>query len=285
MTCRRLYTALCHLRPGFGWAAVLLLGLGGAALAYAQATTVPPSLDRLREELIRNFAADQQAVLRYEHREYVLVRKNQTRDGRTLLVYFVNGHQVAETTAVDGRELTAAARAAEHRRAEARAAASAHRPPPPVGALEFNRKTYPFRKLAGDYVYGPARVEQWHGRTTWVYPAAPNPNATSRSREEQVLLSSRGEIWVDAEDHHVVRISMHTFEPVRYILGILATIHTASLDLQLARRAPGEWLPTEAYFDFDATILFFKDLRESKLQVFSTYQPLTGGPPAGVSSP
>ena len=252
-------------------AALALLAAAPAAFAQAPAAS-PPPIDSMRAELIRNFSADQRNVWRYSHRERVALAKNGRVTRRRLLVYFVNGHQVTITLANNGQPLTAAQLEDERHAAQARAAELRHRPPPPAGSLIFNGRAYSFAKLANDFLYAPGRVDRWQDRTVWIYAATPNPNTPSRSREEQVLLGSKGEIWVDAQDHHVVRITLHTFEPVKYFLGILATVHSAHLDLQLARRTPGEWLPARTDFAFDASILLFKRLREAKTQNFSDFQ-------------
>lgn len=246
----------------------------------------------LRDQLIASFSADQAAVQRYRHHEVVSLVRGPNRETRELSVFFVHGHQVSVTLAENGRAVSAPDLAAERLAAQARAAQLTHRPPPPPGALEFDQHVYSFRKLADDFLYGAPKVTTWRGRPTWVYPAEPNPNVPDRTRAEQVLLSSRGEIWVDARDRRVARIRLHTFAPVRYFLGILATVREASLDLQLAPGADAGlaeafagapaggdcWLPTRAYFDFDATVFFFKHLHQSKLQVFSDYRPEAAEP-------
>lgn len=232
---------------------------------------VAPPIESMRALLIRNFSDDQAAVFRYRHLEHVIEKKDGKVTDKTQLVWYVNGHEVSEITGYRNQPLSPAQRAAEQRKAMARARQLADREPAPTGVIEVNHKQYPFSKLADDYVYGPGKVMQWQGRTVWVYPAEPNPNTPNRSREEEALLSSRGEIWVDAQDLHVVRIQIHTFEPVRYWLGVLATVHQAQIDLELQRYAPGVWLPETANFSFQATVLLFKNLARSKTQIFSEY--------------
>jgi hypothetical protein len=245
-----------------------------ASTAPQRNLSVAPPIESLRALLIRNFSNDQAAVTRYRHTERVIEKKDGKVTNKTQLVWYVHGHAVSEITGYDNTPLNPDQRAEEHRKALQRARQMTSREPAPVGVIVVNHKQYPFAKLASDYVYGPGKVMQWHGRTVWVYPAEPNPNTPDRSREEEVLLSSRGEIWVDAEDLHVVRIQIHTFEPVRYWLGVLATVHQAELDLELQRYAPGVWLPETADFSFQATVLLFKHMVRSKTQIFSDYVPV-----------
>lgn len=247
-------------------AALAVLRAGAAAQFQA-----PPPAAAIKSRLIANFQQDQAALLDLVHREHVVVDKDGAVDGRTLRVWYVNGHEVSETVALDARELSPAELAAEHARALQRARDAARKPPAPTGLIQFENQSYSFARLADDYVYGPAHTIAWNGRTVWVYPATPNPAVPSRSRAESVLLHSSGEVWVDAADLHVIRISLHTTAPVRYLLGVLATIHTARLDLQMERRAPGFWVPSEADFSLHATVLMLRSLDRSKQQQFFRY--------------
>lgn len=257
----------CQLRA----AAVLLALLPSAAAAQTPSLPAPPPAELIKAQLIANFQRDQQALQDYTHREHVVTLKDGERDARTLRVWYVHGREVSETIALDDRQLSAQEISAEHQRAMKRAQEAVRRPPAPTGVLVFEGHSYPFAKLADDFVYGPAAVKQWEGRTVWVYPATPNPRAQGRSRAETLLLHTAGEVWVDAGDLHVIRLSVHLTSPARYGLGVLATVHSAALDLLLERQAPGEWLPRETDFDLKATVLVFKDLTRAKRTAYSDY--------------
>lgn len=254
-------------------AAVAAMAL--AALAAAQPPPpAPPPAEQIKAQLIANFQRDQTALEAYTHHEHVVTMKDGERDARTLRVWYVHGHEVNETIALDQRKLSAAELSAEHQRALKRAEEAAQRPPAKTGVLVFGGHEYPFAKLANDFVYGKAEVRQWNGRTIWVYPATPNPHAEGRSREETLLLHTAGEVWVDAADRHVIRVSVRLTSPARYGLGVLATVHAAALDLVLDQHAPGVWLPAETDFSLQATVLFFKDITRAKHTTYSDYQPL-----------
>lgn len=194
-------------------------------------------------------------------------------DNRTLRVWYVNGHEVSETIALDNRELSAAELAAEHQRALQRAQDARSRPAPPTGVIVFEGYSYPFAKLADDYVYTNPQARIWQGREIWVYQAHPDPKAPARSRAETLLLHSQGEVWVDAADMHIIRIALHTTAPVHYGLGLLATIHQATLELDLQRQSPRVWLPAKADFHLRATVLLVHPLARSKTQNYSAYSP------------
>ncbi|MGH9507440.1 MAG: hypothetical protein ACRD13_10995 [Terriglobales bacterium] len=246
----------------------MLLAVAGAA----QVPPRPPSALSIRPAVLRHFTADEEALAHYLHLERVILTKDGRRSERTVRVYYVNGRAVATEIALGGKPLGPKGLAAQHRVAAQRAAQLALRPPPRPGMLEFQGHDYPFAQLAQDFDYGPGKVVQWHGRTTWVYPAYPNPNAPHRSRAEDVLLGSEGSVWIDARNLHLVRVKMHTFRPVKYFGGLLATVHAASLDLQLEPVAPAVWLPRRIAFQVNATILLFKQLRESKIEAYWGYQ-------------
>lgn len=235
----------------------------------------PPTARAIRPAVLRNFTADEAALWRYLHQERIILVKDGSRSDRTVHVFYVHGRAVAPAIAVGGKPLGPRALANQQRAAAERVAQLARRKPPPLGAVEFHGHSYSFKKLAEDFHYGPAKVLQWHGRTTWVYPAWPNPNVPHTTRAEQVLLASRGTVWIDAKDLHLVRVEMHTFRPVKYFAGILATVHHATLDLELQRIAAGVWLPRRIAFRLQATILLFKTFDEAKVETYWGYHRAT----------
>ncbi|HUX68385.1 MAG TPA: hypothetical protein VMV31_12935 [Terriglobales bacterium] len=243
----------------------------------AQAPASPPPAAAIEARLIAAFQNDQEALLHFQHLEHVVTGRDGAFDGRTLHVWYVHGHAVSETIALDHRALSPKEIAAEHQRALIRARDAAQRPPAPAGVVVFDGQRYPFAKLADDYLYRDPQRRVWRGREIWVYQAYPNPATASRSRAESLLLHSQGVVWVDAADLHVIRIELHTTSPVRYGLGVLATIHSAGLELDLERHSPGVWLPAHADFHLSATVLLVKSLLRSKQQTFSDYTPNGAG--------
>ena len=253
------------------------LSLAGMPVATPQSpdpqTVPPPPAAAIQARLIAAFQSDQETLLRFQHLEHVVTSRDGRFEGRTLRVWYVNGRAVSETIALDSRALSPQELAAEHERALQRARSAAQRPMAPPGVVEFDGQRYPFAKLADDYLYLDPQRRIWQGREIWVYQARPNPATASRSRAESLLLHSRGEVWVDAGDLHVVHIALHTTSPVRYGLGVLATIHAAKLELDMERHSPGVWLPEQTDFQLSATILLVKSLFRSKQQSFSDYTP------------
>jgi hypothetical protein len=251
----------------------LLLACALLTTGRAQQVAPPPAANAaLQEQLLQAFQADQRALLTYTHWEHVTVVKDGQTERSTTRIWYVHGRPINETTARNGVPLTDAEQAREHGYALKRAAAAAQRPAPPIGELEFSGRSYPFSRLAQDYLYRPQGTRLWNGRPTWVYEAQPNPDARARSREEKLLLNSAGEVWVDAEDQHVVRIQIHATRPVRYGFGLLAVVHEASLLLELQRVAPAVWLPHTTSFHAQATVLMVDSITRAKEQQAYDYQ-------------
>jgi hypothetical protein len=253
----------------------LLLACSLLAAGWAQQPAPPPAATpELEQRLLDAFQADQRALLQFSHMEHVTVVKDGHTERSTTRVWYVHGRAVNETTARNGVALTGSEQALEHSYALKRAHAAAQRPAPPIGELEFAGRSYPFARLAHDYLFHPLAAHLWNGRPTWVYEAVPNPDARARSREEKLLLHSAGEIWVDAGDQHVVRIQMHATSPVRYGFGLLAVVHEADLLLDLQRIAPGVWLPQTTAFHAQATVLMLDSITRAKEQQAYDYQRL-----------
>jgi hypothetical protein len=257
-------------------AAILGVCVGGAAAAQARAALPqPPPAASIEPRVIANFESDQKALSRFQYLEHVVTKRDGKVDARTLRVWYVNGNAVNQTVAFDSHSLTPAEEAAEVRGARIRARAAARRPPPPAGVVVFGGVHYPFRRLAHDYVFSGGVARRWRGRVIWEYRAEPNPAADARSRAESLLLHTQGEVWVDARDLHIVRLAVHSVEPVRYLLGMLATVHEARLSLEMQRYAPGVWLPAKADFSLRATILMFDHIARSKRQSFRDFTALS----------
>jgi hypothetical protein len=251
--------------------AALLSGTAVWPQAAARALPPPPPAAAIEARVIAAFESDQKALSHFQYLEHVVTTRDGKVDARTLRVWYVNGNAVNRTVAFDSHALTPAEEAAEARGAAIRARAAARRPPPPQGEVVFDGVHYPFRRLAQDYVYGDGVARRWRGRTIWVYQARPNPAADARSRAESLLLHTQGEVWIDARDLHVVRLAVHSTSPVRYLLGMLATIHHAELSLEMQRYAPGVWLPAKADFSMNATILMFDRIVRGKRQSFRDF--------------
>lgn len=258
-------------RAARGCALLLLCLLPGAG--WAQQPAPPPAPTAAFEQrLLDAFAADQRALLQYTHREQVTVERDGRTERSTTRVWYIHGRAVNETTARNGVPLTDTEQAQEHQYALKRARAAAQRPAPPLGEIEFAGRSYPFSRLAQDYLYSEPVSRQWKGRAIWVYQANPNPAVHARSHEEKLLLHSAGEVWVDAQDEHVIRIQLHATQPVRYGFGVLAVVHQADLLLQLQRVKPGVWLPETTAFHAQATVLLVDSIQRAKVQDADDYQ-------------
>ncbi len=231
----------------------------------------PPPAAQIEPRVIAAFESDQKALQHFQYLEHVVTVKNRAVDARTLRVWYVNGNAVSQTVALDSRQLSQTELAAEAQRAQIRARAAARRPPPPAGVVVFDGVRYPFSRLAHDYIFSDGETRLWHGRPVWVYQARPNPRTDSRSRAETLLLHTAGEVWVDAGDLHVIRLTVHSTSPAKYLMGVLATIHRARLSMEMQRYRPGVWLPAKAYFSLNATILMFDNIYRSKRQSFRDF--------------
>lgn len=253
---------------------LFLLVFSGPASAGPRPAAAPiPAAASIEARVIDNFTGDQTANWRYRHTERITIVKNGRRESRTVRIRYIRGHADARVIAVGGRgPLRPWEIAAQRQAAARRALALARRPPLRAGGFSFRHHWYSFKRLAGDFLYGPGAARLWRGRTVWVYPLRPNPAVRGRTMEEKILLYSRGQIWIDARSLHVARIQLATFAPVHYWLGLLATVQAAGLDFRLhPRSAAAVWLPAYVRFYVRSRILIFKKFRETKTQRFSDY--------------
>ena len=92
----------------------------------------------------------------------------------------------------------------------------------------------------------PRRV-QLHGRDTIAVDYAGDPRAKSRNVVEGAIRNLAGTVWVDEQDHALVRIEAHFFQDYKVAGGLLADVHKgASFQSEWTKVNDEVWLP--AYF-------------------------------------
>ncbi len=74
---------------------------------------------------------------------------------------------------------------------------------------------------------------------------APNPEFRPKSLTEEILLGLAGRVWVDQEDHRLVRIEIHVVHDVNVAAGILAKVYSGgTVDYDQRRIADGQYAYT-----------------------------------------
>jgi hypothetical protein len=89
----------------------------------------------------------------------------------------------------------------------------------------------------------PRRV-QLHGRDTIAIDYTGDPHAKSRNVVEGAIRNLAGTVWVDEQDHALVRIEAHFFQDYKVVGGLLADVHKgASFQSEWTKVNNEVWLP------------------------------------------
>jgi len=120
----------------------------------------------------------------------------------------------------------------------------------------------------------PRRV-QLNGRDTIAVDYAGDPKAKTRNLQEGTIRDLAGTVWVDEQDHALVRIEAHFFDNFKIAGGLLADVHKgASFQAEWTKVNGEVWLPASFSGRGSARIaLFFNhsgaiDERESDYRKF-----------------
>jgi hypothetical protein len=193
---------------------------------------------------------------------------------RTSEVTMITGSPYYRLVAVNGRPLTPEEQAKEQQKLEKvtaqRCGESKQERGERIAKYENERsrdhqlmdemtKAFNF-KLVGEQKSGPFEV--------YVLKATPQPGYQPANRETKVLTGMQGELWIDKQTFHWVKVEAEVIHPVS-VVGFVARVEPGTrFELQNAPVANGIWLPEHFAMKSRARIFF---LYTSKNQEDETY--------------
>lgn len=169
---------------------------------------------------------------------------------RTSEVTMILGSPYSRIVAVNGKPLSPGQQAQEQQRLEKataqRCAESKQEREARIAKYEDDRrrdhllmdemiKAFTF-KLVGQQKSGPLDV--------YVLQATPRPGYQPPSKETKVLTGMQGELWIDKQTFHWVKVEAEVIHPVS-IMGFLARVEPGTrFELKNASVGDGVWLPS-----------------------------------------
>jgi hypothetical protein len=163
------------------------------------------------------------------------VTERKTKEHR---VASTNGVETARVVKIDGEEPEVReARKEEHKERENRekyvrpSAAKKRRGPEAVDESLIRRFHY---TLSGTEVVA--------GRTNYVLDFRPKPVSKGGEIADRVLGLLAGRIWVDAEEHELVRVDAHLSKAFDLLGGIAASINRLDFAIERVRLSDGSWV-------------------------------------------
>ena len=101
----------------------------------------------------------------------------------------------------------------------------------------------------------------------------PNPRFQPPSREGKVLQQMAGEMWVDASQQRLIRISGRLMNEVKFGGGLLGHLEKGGqFIVQRAEIAPGDWELTELTVSMQGKALLFKNIAVQQNEIHSNFE-------------
>ena len=117
------------------------------------------------------------------------------------------------------------------------------------------------------------RWEQFRAHEVIVFDFAPNPAYKPRNKTEDLLHKLVGTLWVDDQDHQVVRLEAHLSDSFKLAGGLLASIRKGSSLVMEQAKTNGEvWLPSYVDAHFSARLLLLASALGDYASKFSDYK-------------
>jgi len=131
--------------------------------------------------------------------------------------------------------------------------------------LLMNEITKAFNfKLVGEQRSGPFDV--------YVLKASPRPGYQPANKETKVLTGMEGELWIDKQTFHWVKVEAEVIHPVS-IGGFLARVETGTrFELENMPVDNGTWLPEHFAMKSRARILFFYTSKNQEDETYFDYR-------------
>jgi hypothetical protein len=105
----------------------------------------------------------------------------------------------------------------------------------------------------------------------------PNPDFKPPTTTAEALTGIQGRAWIDANNHHLVRMEGAVFRPINFGWGMVARIYPGGkLVLEQADAGNGRWIFTHFTEDVTVRALMVKTMNVHETVEASSFQTLPG---------
>ena len=255
----------------------LVLLIGAAELLWAQLD----AREIVRRSIIAN-DADWKALPDYSHRETDIGGKmdsgGEAKSSKTYHVLMLDGSPYQELIAVNGAPLPAR----QSRREEARLQKEIlhrRRESPEDRARrigKYNRERQDDRFLMNEmtnaFDFKLVAGDRLDGHPVYVLQATPRPDYRPPNQKAKVLTGMRGNLWVDREHYHWVKVEAEVIQSVNFGYFIAKVGPGTSFDFEQEPVGSDVWLPSRFAETVKAKILGIKSYRVREEEIYSDYR-------------
>jgi hypothetical protein len=242
----------------------------GAPLA-AQGSN-PPDPDQILRQAVANQIANDQQIPPQRYRftkigEHGVFLKDviDTRDG-----------EVSRLIAINGQPLTADRAAVEQQRLQQLkndpSLQAHHRKHQQEDQDHIDRL---MKELPDAFHFTLIGAEDAPTGPTWHYRFVPNPSFAPPDEESRMFRGMAGEVWIDQNQLHFVRLKAHLTSDIDFGWGLLAVFHKGgSIEMTNSSVGQGHWEITHMKLDVDGTALMLKKLSFHMVENLSDFEPV-----------
>jgi hypothetical protein len=196
---------------------------------------------------------------------------------RAYYVFFVGGKVVEKLVAENGRPLAEARAKKEEARVEKQVAENRAELAKRAGQREKEKAEEDGEASAARILrlcrFVNGRRETFRDRAVLVYEFEPRPEVKARGRVESWIQKVTGQVRVDEESRHLVRLEARTTSPLRIGGGLFLSVGKGSTLVLEQDLVKGEmWLPTYAEVHASARFLLLKGFKTNRTETFSDYR-------------
>lgn len=255
---------------------VPILALMHLLLALVAATPAP-DVKEIVARSVANNQADWKAAPQFTYTEHDVAVKGGKKTTHTYRVLMIDGSPYNEPIAVNGQELSPAAKRAEDQKRQREMERRLHESPEArsrrIAEYETGRRQDHalMQEMIAGFSFRLDGMETVNGRNCYKVDASPNPAYVPKSRETQVLKGMRGTLWIDSQAYQWVKVHASVFRPVAFGLFIA---HVEPGTEFLLEEAPVEgslWMPSHFETKVNAKVLFF-GYKTQELETYSNYR-------------
>lgn len=265
---------------------LILVGFMSATAAPPVGNTSHIDVARIIRQSVAVNNLDWKAQSRYDHRELNIKAKVdangriRTQQSKAYEVMLIAGSPYQRLVAIDNeplsREQERLERAKLDRELNKREAESKSDRQARLAKYRSERadEHLLMQQMIDAFTFRFVREEELDGILCYRFAAAPNPDYRPPVEKARVLAGMRGEIWIDKQTGHWVRVRAEVTQPVEFGFFIAKVKPGTSFELD-QQRVGDVWLPKRFTQNVNASLLGLYGYRTKEEFTFSDYHEST----------
>lgn len=234
--------------------------LGGGLVLLSAQTPLPNAVSPSQAQAVVEEALGNElrAAQDASHPMFYRLRKTTPRLTSTREIYETANGDVARLLSINGAPLSPAAEQKEQARLDELAGdPGRQRHRQQAEDADRARAIKVLRALPTAFLYQYAGTAQGSAGQVEKFTFRPNPDYSPQDLETQVLTAMTGEIWIDAAQERVVRLTGRLQQDVDFGWGILGRLNKGGwITIDQAEVAPGQWRTVRLQMAMSGRVLF-----------------------------